>query len=498
MEAVNHQQAQPTSVSRRWFLRAVGLGAAGFGLSAACSSPNAPAPTSAPAAAAQPTVAAAPQPTTANAAPTTAAAGAPAAATTAPAVGQNLSGELTILQWSHFVPAYDTWFDKMAQDWGTKNKVSVTVDHINNLDLPARLAAESAAKAGHDIIQFSAQVQTYRYEQQLVDLTDTVNFAVEKYGPATTIAKNLGMVNNVWRAVPDFYICISPMVRDDLMATIGSPTIASWDDVRKASGQLKQKSGNAAGLAISHCNDSNHNWRAIMWSMGASEVQQDGKTLNVDTKEFRDFLDFAKAFYQEANEPEVFAWDDVSDNRYLGSGQGSFIHDAISSLRSIQPPPDKPDPDAQKLYDSISLRQILNGSAGAHDMVDVDFYAVWQFAKNQEAAKAFLHDYLDIWKDAATASTGYNMPFFENLFQKPMPVIGDDPKLQLLQDWRGDDRIHTFGYPGPPNAAAQEVLANYHIPDVIGIYVRGNTSLDDTVKEATNRLKPIYDKYNNA
>jgi len=26
--------------------------------------------------------------------------------------------------------------------------------------------------------------------------------------------------------------------------------------------------------------------------------------------------------------------------------------------------------------------------------------------------------------------------------------------------------------------------------------VRGNTSLDNAIKEATSRLKPIYDKYN--
>ncbi|MGH9115885.1 MAG: hypothetical protein ACRDWW_08665, partial [Acidimicrobiales bacterium] len=31
-----------------------------------------------------------------------------------------LSGDLRILQWSHFVPAYDTWFDPFAKDWGTK------------------------------------------------------------------------------------------------------------------------------------------------------------------------------------------------------------------------------------------------------------------------------------------------------------------------------------------------------------------------------------------
>ncbi|HEX8967268.1 MAG TPA: extracellular solute-binding protein, partial [Chloroflexota bacterium] len=444
----------------------------------------------------------APAPTTAGAAakPTAAAAAttAPAAAakpTTAAAVSQNLGGDLNILQWNHFVPAYDTWFDGWAKDWGTKHKVNVTVDHIANLDLPARLAAESAARTGHDIIQFQAQVQTYRYEKQLADVSDLVNFAIEKYGQPVSLAKGTSFINNVWRAVPDFYIVIAPLVRDDLMQTIGSPDLKTWDDVRQACMKLKAQGNNPAGLAISHCNDANHNWRGIMWTFGASEVKEDGKTLNVDTKEFREFLDFAKAFHNDANTPEVFAWDDTSDNRFLGSGQASYIHDAISSLRSIQPPPTKPDEAAQKLFDSISIRAPMAGPSGQHDMPDVTLYAIWEFAKNQEAAKAFLHDYLDNWKEAMTQSTGYNMPFFENLFQKPMPVIGDEAKLQILQDYKGDQVLHTFGYPGPPNAAAQEVLANFHIPDLVGIYVRGNTSLDDTIKEATNRLKPIYDKY---
>ena len=494
-----------TAVTRRWALRLLGAGVFGLGLSAACSTPAAPPPaTSAPAAAPQPatppaaaaitaaTAPAAAAAPTAAAKPTTAAAPAP---TTAAVTSQNLGGDLTILQWSHFVPAYDTWFDKMAADWGSKNHVNVTVDHINNLDLPARFAAESAAKSGHDIIEFNGLVQTYRYENQFVDVGDLVNFAIEQYGQPNTLAKGMGFVNGVWRGLPNFYIIVAPLIRDDLMQSIGSPKLQTWDDVRQACGKLKTQSNNPAGLAISHCNDSEHNWRAVMWTFGASEVQQDGKTLNVDTKEFRSFLDFAKAFYQEANEPEVFAWDNVSDNRYLGSGQGSFIHDAISSLRSIQPPPDKPDPDAQKLYDSISIGQPLGGPSGPQNMPDVNVYSIWNFAKNQDAAKAFLHDYLAIWKDAMTASTGYNMPMYENLFQKPMPVIGDDPKYQLLQDYRGDQVFHTFGYPGPPNAAAQEVQANFHLSDVIGIYVRGNTSLDDTIKQATSRLQPIYDKY---
>ena len=50
---------------------------------------------------------------------------------------------LTIVQWSHFVPAYDTWFDKFAKNWGEKNNISVTVDHIPVQDVAARAAAEA-------------------------------------------------------------------------------------------------------------------------------------------------------------------------------------------------------------------------------------------------------------------------------------------------------------------------------------------------------------------
>ena len=49
---------------------------------------------------------------------------------------------LSIVQWSHFVPAFDTWFDKFAHDWGSKNGITVTVDHIPEQDIAARAASK--------------------------------------------------------------------------------------------------------------------------------------------------------------------------------------------------------------------------------------------------------------------------------------------------------------------------------------------------------------------
>src|SRR2546426_6704349 len=90
---------------------------------------------------------------------------------------------LRILQWSHFTPAYDNWFDdKLAKEWGEKNGVKVRVDHIPHLELPARMAAEYAAGAGHDIIMNGSSILTRLYYKSLADLSDIYDAAGKKHG----------------------------------------------------------------------------------------------------------------------------------------------------------------------------------------------------------------------------------------------------------------------------------------------------------------------------
>ncbi|MGZ3481164.1 MAG: carbohydrate ABC transporter substrate-binding protein, partial [Myxococcaceae bacterium] len=37
---------------------------------------------------------------------------------------------LRILQWNHFVPGHDRWFDAYARAWGEQHDTDVTVDHV--------------------------------------------------------------------------------------------------------------------------------------------------------------------------------------------------------------------------------------------------------------------------------------------------------------------------------------------------------------------------------
>src|SRR5690606_39461834 len=64
-----------------------------------------------------------------------------------------ISGDLTILMWSHFVPAHDDWFAGFVDRWAERTGVNVRVDHIDVAAPPARIAAEIQAGPGHDPLQ---------------------------------------------------------------------------------------------------------------------------------------------------------------------------------------------------------------------------------------------------------------------------------------------------------------------------------------------------------
>src|SRR5947209_13097988 len=128
---------------------------------------------------------------------------------------------LRILVWSHYVPAYDVWFDDFAKKWGEKTGVKVRVDHIPHLELPARYAAEFAAGAGHDLIYFVGQILTGQYYRNLIDLSDVADNLGKKYGDWLESSKGACQVGGTWYAVPDFFISIPVLWRKDRFASLG-------------------------------------------------------------------------------------------------------------------------------------------------------------------------------------------------------------------------------------------------------------------------------------
>lgn len=438
------------------------------------SKPAAPAaaaqPTSAPAAAAKPSDAAKP------------AADAKPAAAPAFAGG----GSLKLLMRSHFIPAWDVWFDKWAADWGAKNKVEIQVDHILAGELPPKWAAEVATGDGHDMMGFTQSGAINVFNKNLVDVSDLAKQVGDAHGGwVEPLSSNIGKFEGVWRGVPGYFIDFPANYRKDIFDANNMKPWDTWDDVLKGGKILKEK-GNPIGIAINQkSNDANNSWQSLMWSYGSSYVKEDGKTVNINTPETKEAVKFMLQLYKDTMTNEVLSWDDTGNNQMLASGRASWIQNPISSLRTIE----KDNPElAKKIY----ISNTPAGPKGRFASVSVDVWGIMSWSKNQAAAKALLTEYFAAYPESVKVSEGYNQPVLMEFRKKPMLVLGTDPKLEALQDF--DKAARVVGNPGPPTPAAAEVEQNWIIPLMMGQAVNSE-NVDQAVDWATQKIEAIYAKY---
>ena len=399
---------------------------------------------------------------------------------------------LSIVQWSHFVPAYDTWFDDFAKDWARKNKIDVTVDHIPVQDVPARAAAEASAGSGHDLFGFNGSGGAHLYRKFFIDVGDLVRDTEKKYGKVSIIGKQLGynQDDGTWSAFPDFYINFPGMYQKTLWDGIGMLP-DTWDNLRIGGAKLKAK-GNPVGISLGHSNDPNTTWRGLMWSYGSTIQDEAGKKIVLNSKETVEAVKYAAALYKEAMTSDVLSWNDASNNQYINSGVGSYIINPISAYRTAQTL-------NKKLADDIFVIEPPKGPAKQIMGAASEFYGIWKFAKNKETAIEFLKYYVDNWPEAFKASSGYNNPCFANLVPKPMPILANDPtstphdKLSILQD--SDKWSAIPGYPGPATPAMDEIYYAFIIPDMMAKTATGQLNAEDSVKWATGQCEAIFKKW---
>jgi multiple sugar transport system substrate-binding protein len=399
---------------------------------------------------------------------------------------------LRIIQWSHFVPVYDAWFDKFAKDWGQANGVAVTIDHIPHLEIPARAAAEVAAQSGHDLFAFNGAGGPFLYRRHTLDMSDIVAEMEKKYGKVSAVGHGVAYDAEAkrWVGYPDYYINFPGLYRKDLWDEIGMKP-DTWEDIRIGGAKLKAK-GHPVGISLGHSVDPELSWRGVMFSYGGADSDATGRKVVINSKATLEAIKYVKALYQEAMTPEVLSWDDASNNQMLQSGKASWIHNPISAYRTTQ----KANPElADKIFvwktPAGPVRRLCAGAPNA--------YVIWKFAKNPDAAKAFLRHYASNWKDSYIASTSYNHPVFDHIVPKPMPILENDPtshppdKLKILET--ANDWMCTFGWPGPGTPAAAEVSGNYIITDMMAKAATEKMTPEEALAQAEKAITAIYEKW---
>jgi ABC-type glycerol-3-phosphate transport system substrate-binding protein len=394
-------------------------------------------------------------------------AAASAAVITAPYVrGAYAAGKLSIGFWDHWVPGANKTSTELVQEWAAKEKVEVQIDYITSQGnkLLLTIAAEAQAKHGHDILAMATW-----WPHSNAELLEPVNEIVDPYikqnGEVNDTVRYLGQANGRWLGVPT---CIGsqikgPCSRIDLMkkhANIdvqamypaGSPPKADeWtiDNFLKAA-EACQKAGFPFGIGLGETSDNVDTAGAIFQSFGAELIDAKGN-LSVKTDAVRQALEFYKKLIGFLP-PDVAAWDDASNNKWLIAGKGALIMNPPSAWAVAKR-------DAPEIAAQCWTHGFPAGPKGRFAPYLPFYWSIWKFSRNKDAAKsllAHLSQPSSIEK-LVVASGGYDLPAYEKLTKLKVWENEGPPQGTLYHypNSHNHQKLSIAASPAPPKVAQQ-------------------------------------------
>jgi len=410
----------------------------------------------------------------------------------------NAAGKLSVGFWDHWVPGANKATEALVKEWAEKNKVEVSMDFITSQGnkLLLTTAAESQAKSGHDVLAFSTWLPA-RYADQLVPMNDVMEPLIKENGAVNATVEYLGKLNGKWLAVPATAgsQIKGPCSRIDLlkkhagidiqaMYPVGqAPKADAWnlDNFLKAA-EACQKGGNPFGMGLGTTSDSVDTAGALFHAFGAQLVNAKGDIV-VKNDQVRQVLDYYKKLMQFLP-ADVPSWDDASNNKFLVSGQGTLIMNPPSAWAVAKR-------DAPQIAEQLWTHGFPVGPKGRYAPYLPFFWGVWNFSKNQSAAKSlivFLSQASSAEK-MTNASQGYDIPSFEKLTTFKVWSEESPPKGTL------------YHYPNPhnhqtlsiaaapaPHKIAEQIYTQAIQTQMVVRYAKGET-MDKTLDWAAKELE---------
>ena len=410
----------------------------------------------------------------------------------------NAAGKLSVGFWDHWVPGANKATEALGKEWAEKNKVEVSMDFITSQGnkLLLTTAAESQAKSGHDVLAFSTWLPA-RYADQLVPMNDVMEPLIKENGKVNDTVEYLGKVNGKWLAVPATVgsQIKGPCSRIDLlkkhagidiqaMYPVGqAPKADAWnlDNFVKAA-EACQKGGNPFGIGLGTTSDSVDSAGALFHAFGAQLVNAKGDIV-VKNDQVRQVLDYYKKLMQFLP-ADVPSWDDASNNKFLVSGQGTLIMNPPSAWAVAKR-------DAPQVAEQLWTHGFPVGPKGRYAPFLPFFWGIWNFSKNQSAAKSLI-TYLSQASSAekmTNASQGYDLPAFEKLTTFKVWAEESPPKGTL------------YHYPNPhnhqtlsiaaapaPHKIAEQIYTQAIMTQMVVRYAKGE-AMDKTLDWAAKELE---------
>jgi ABC-type glycerol-3-phosphate transport system substrate-binding protein len=412
--------------------------------------------------------------------------------------GAYAAGKLSVGFWDHWVPGANGATEKAVKEWAEKEKVEVQIDFITSQGnkLLLTTAAEAQAKSGHDILAMNTFLPA-RYSDQMVPVNDLMDKLVKDNGKVNATVEYLGKVGGKWLAVPatvgsQFK---GPCSRIDLMKKHAGldvqamypagaePQDKDWTlDVFLKAAEACSKGGNPFGIGLGTTSDNVDTAGAIFHSFGAVMVDAKGEIV-IKNDQVRQALEYYKKLMQWLP-PDVAAWDDASNNKFLVSGQGSLIMNPPSAWAVAKR-------DAPQVAEQCWTHGMPAGPKGRFGPFLPYFWGVWNFSKNQPAALSLLAHLstAPVVESMVVASGGYDLPSFENLTKFKVWAEEGPPKGTLFHypDPYHHQTLSVACAPAPHKIAEQ--MYNQGIATQMAVRFYKGEPLEKTLDWASSELE---------
>ena len=412
------------------------------------------------------------------------------------------AGKLTLGCWDHWVPGANNTLTKLCNEWGEKNKVEVHIDYITSQGEKDKLtaAAEAQAGIGHDIMSHR-DWNIQAHQRVLEPLDDVLGALIKQYGPISPVSEYLAKIMGTWRGVPtavgsqvkpcqsrfDLYkehcgIDLRDMFPAD-ESKYDKAKQETWNwDLYLACAEKLRKAGYPVGLPMGQTSDAVDWVGALFKSFGAVMVDEKDN-IKINSAETRQAMEYLKKL-MAVNPPEVYAWDDAGNNRWIISGKGSGIMNPPSSWAVAKR-------DNPKVAENLWTHAMPRGPKGRFVGQLPQFYGVWSFSKNKQAAKDLLFhiSQRDSIRQLVAASIGYDLPSFKSMYDfDTWKTI--EPPLGTVYNYppRGDEQTSIAGAPARSEIGAQ--IYNQAINTVmVAKFTQGGEKLEDVIKWTERELE---------
>ena len=409
----------------------------------------------------------------------------------APAYAQGTA--LHWLKFVDFVPVSDQLLKgRLKEECQKALGISLTIETINGDGVQARITSAIQAKTGPDIMM-AVNNWAQLYAASVADVSDIAEEVGKAQGGYFETAHAVANDGTKWIAMPFTILGVLLVNRTSWFAEEGItpekfPT--TWEDFRAAGKKLKAKN-RPLGQTLAHAfGDGPAFWYPYLWSWGGKEVEADGKTVVLNSKETIESVKFAAGFWKDAYDEGGMSWDDAGNNRaFLSNTISSTSNGASIYLLARSKPDNYMSETGKPLKDDCFHAPLPRGPAGQFSYHVPFSNLIPSYGTNQKAAGDFLRWFhsIDIYDTWFTSQQGFSVGTTKMWENNKLWKV--DPVMAPFRTAAESGRF--AGYAGQAGRAAAETISKFIIVDMYAKAVQGMPA-DEAVKWAHSELVKIY------